>query len=57
METLSYVLRRVGQMLIALLISTVIVFAMIRFIPGNPAQIMLGDFAEPEAVSAHFSGK
>ena len=52
METLSYVLRRVGQMLIALLISTVIVFAMIRFIPGNPAQIMLGDFAEPEAVAA-----
>ena len=52
METLSYILRRIGQMLIALFVSSIIVFFMIRLIPGNPAQNLLGDFADPEAVAA-----
>ena len=52
METFSYVLRRVGQMLVALFISTIIVFFMIRLIPGNPATNLLGDFADPAAVEA-----
>lgn len=52
METFSYILRRLGQMVIALIASTIIVFFMIRLIPGNPAQVMLGDFADPAAVAA-----
>ena len=52
METFNYILRRVGQMLIALFVSSIIVFLMIRFIPGNPAQNLLGDFADPDAVAA-----
>lgn len=52
MENLSYILKRVGQMFIALFISTIIVFVMIRLIPGNPARVMLGDFADEAAVAA-----
>ena len=52
MQTFSYILRRVVQMLIALFATTVIVFFLIRLIPGDPAQIFLGDFAEPSAVEA-----
>lgn len=52
METFNYILRRVGQMLIALFVSSIIVFFMIRLIPGNPAQNLLGDFADPDAVAA-----
>ncbi len=52
MQTFSYVLHRLGQMLIAFLATTVIVFFLIRLIPGSTAEIMLGDFADPKAVAA-----
>lgn len=52
METFSYILKRLLQMVIALFVSTIIVFFMIRLIPGNPARNMLGDFADPVAVEA-----
>ena len=39
-------------MLAALFVSTIIVFFMIRLIPGNPAENILGDFADPAAVAA-----
>jgi len=52
LETLNYILRRIVQMLAALFVSTIIVFFMIRAIPGNPAEVMLGDFADPAAVAA-----
>jgi len=52
LETLNYILRRVVQMLAALFVSTIIVFFMIRLIPGNPAENILGDFADPAAVAA-----
>ena len=47
---LSYIVRRIGSMIPSLLLASVIVFLFIHLIPGDPAQIMLGDQATPEQV-------
>lgn len=47
----QYIVRRLIQMLPVLVGITIIVFAMIRAIPGDPAQLMLGEHA-PEAALA-----
>ena len=47
---LSYIVRRIGSMIPSLLLASVIVFSFIHLIPGDPAQIMLGDQATPEQV-------
>lgn len=49
---LSYVGRRLLQLIPVLLGMVFIVFMMIRAIPGNPAQIILGQQATPEAIAA-----
>ena len=46
----SYIIRRIGTMIPSLLLASVIVFSFIHLIPGDPAQIMLGDSATPERV-------
>ncbi|MGI6782989.1 MAG: ABC transporter permease [Aminivibrio sp.] len=46
----SYIVRRIGSMVPSLLLASVIVFLFIHLIPGDPAQIMLGDQATPEQV-------
>ena len=46
----SYIIRRIGTMIPSLLLASVIVFSFIHLIPGDPAQIMLGDSATPEQV-------
>ncbi|MBB4825356.1 peptide/nickel transport system permease protein [Sporosarcina luteola] len=48
----SYLGRRLLQLIPVLLGMTFIVFMMIRAIPGNPAQVILGQQATPEAVAA-----
>ncbi len=47
---LSYIVRRIGSMIPSLLLASVIVFLFIHLIPGDPAQIMLGDQATPDQV-------
>ena len=49
---LSYIGKRLLQLIPVLLGMTFIVFMIIRAIPGNPAQIMLGQQATEEAVAA-----
>lgn len=48
----SYTVRRLGALIPVLLGMAFIVFMMIRAIPGNPAQVILGQQATKEAVQA-----
>lgn len=47
---LSYTLRRLLMLIPVLLGMTIITFAIIHFIPGNPAQAMLGESATEQAI-------
>ncbi|HET6971923.1 MAG TPA: ABC transporter permease [Phenylobacterium sp.] len=49
---LSYVGKRVLGAAPTLAIVAVLVFGLIRMIPGDPAQVMLGDAGDPQAVAA-----
>ena len=49
---LSYIGKRMLQLIPVLLGMTFIVFMIIRAIPGNPAQMILGQQATKEAVEA-----
>jgi peptide/nickel transport system permease protein len=44
-----FILRRIGQSVVVLGIVSVLVFSMMRWIPGDPIVIMLGDEYSPEA--------
>lgn len=44
-----FILRRLGQAGIVLFIVSVLIFAMMRWIPGDPVVVMLGDEYSPEA--------
>jgi len=46
----AYVLRRVGLLVPTLLGLSILTFALIHLVPGDPAQVMLGERATPEAV-------
>jgi ABC-type dipeptide/oligopeptide/nickel transport system permease component len=45
----GFVLQRIGQTVIVLLIASVIVFALMRLMPGDPVQIIMGSEYSPEA--------
>jgi len=49
---LAYLLRRLAQIPLVLLVVTLSVFALIHVTPGDPIQIMLGMQTSPEAVAA-----
>lgn len=49
---IRYVLRRLASRVPTLLLVALAVFVMIRLIPGDPAQLMLGDAGGPEEVAA-----
>ncbi len=49
---IRYLIRRIGVFLPTLLASSFLVFVFIRLIPGDPAAVMLGDQATPEAIAA-----
>lgn len=49
---LGYVARRLIWTLPTLLLVAFVVFVIVRLIPGDPAQIILGDAASPEQVAA-----
>lgn len=45
----GFILRRIGQTLVMLAIASVIVFALIRLIPGDPVQVILDSEYSPQA--------
>ncbi len=49
---LRYIIRRILQLVPVLLGMTLIVFSIIRAIPGDPAQVILGQQASKEAIAA-----
>lgn len=51
MEQLNYIFKRILQILPVLLVVTVLIFLMIRLIPGDPATVRLGEKATPELVA------
>lgn len=50
--TLRYLLRRLLHALIIVILVTIVVFALVNVVPGDPAFLILGDGASPEAVAA-----
>ena len=46
-----YLIRRVGFILLTMLLASIVIFAATQLLPGDPAQVMLGQFATPEAVA------
>lgn len=48
----GYVLRRIGQMALALLGVSIIVFALIHLVPGDPVRVALGTRFDPELYEA-----
>jgi len=48
----SYMLKRIGMLVPVLFGITLIVFFLVRAIPGDPAEVILGQDATPEAVAA-----
>jgi peptide/nickel transport system permease protein len=49
--SLSYLLRRLGTLLLVLIGVSIVTFAIIPLIPGSPARVMLGVQATPAAVA------
>ncbi|MGV3481691.1 MAG: ABC transporter permease [Sphingobium sp.] len=50
--TTLYLGRRLLLTVPTLLIVAILVFTLVRLIPGDPAQVMLGDAADPDAIAA-----
>ena len=49
---LLFLLRRAATFAATLLVASVVVFAVLEWLPGSPAQVMLGDTATPESIAA-----
>ena len=47
---IKYITRRLAALIPVLLGVTLIVFTLLYFTPGDPALVMLGDEATPEAI-------
>jgi peptide/nickel transport system permease protein len=47
-----YLLRRLAVLAATLAVASVLVFAVLELLPGNVAQVVLGDTATPEAIAA-----
>src|SRR5512136_534332 len=52
METLNFALRRIGRLVLTVLLISTIIFFVIRVIPGDPALVIAGLDATPESVAA-----
>ena len=49
---LAYLLKRLGIGAATLFVASIVVFAVLEVLPGDPAQLMLGINATPEALEA-----
>ncbi len=47
-----YALTRLGSLLVSLIVASLVIFAVIEVVPGDPAAFMLGLNAQPETVAA-----
>ena len=47
-----FVLRRLLSFVLTLLVTSVVVFAVLELLPGNAAQVILGETATPESIAA-----
>lgn len=52
MDILNYVTKRILQMIPVFIVVTLLVFLLMRFIPGDPAMVMLGEKATPQSLAA-----
>jgi peptide/nickel transport system permease protein len=50
-DVLLYVARRIGVFALSVFVSSFLVFAVMSILPGDPAQVMLGTQATPEAIA------
>ena len=48
---INYTIRRLLSSLPTLIIVAVLVFVLIRMVPGNPALVMLGEEATPDEIT------
>jgi peptide/nickel transport system permease protein len=48
----AYLLRRVGEAILTVFLASLLVFAMVAGLPGDPAEVILGDRATPEQLQA-----
>jgi len=44
----SYVIKRILNLILMLFAVSIIIFLLVRFIPGDPARTMAGEHASPE---------
>ena len=49
---LRYALKRLRALVISLMVASLVIFAVIEVVPGDPASFMLGINAQPETVAA-----
>ena len=49
---LKYTLKRLISSIPTILVVSVLIFVLVRFIPGSPAQVMLPDDATQEEIAA-----
>ncbi|MEM3647268.1 MAG: ABC transporter permease, partial [Thermofilum sp.] len=47
----AYILRRLGALVLTFFLLSIIIFLVMRVIPGDPAQIILGTEADPELLA------
>jgi peptide/nickel transport system permease protein len=47
---IAYILRRLGMILLTLLLASIIIFGVTQLLPGDVAQVILGQFATPQAI-------
>jgi peptide/nickel transport system permease protein len=48
----SYILHRLGTSLVTLVLSSIVIFVAVRLLPGDTAQVMAGESADPGVVEA-----
>ncbi|MFY9140771.1 MAG: ABC transporter permease [Thermacetogeniaceae bacterium] len=48
---LAYILRRFGSIFVIMFLASIIIFAITQFLPGDVAQLVLGQFATEEAIA------
>jgi ABC-type dipeptide/oligopeptide/nickel transport system permease component len=49
---IRYFVQRVVSLVPVLVVVAVMTFALVRLIPGDPAQVMRGEFASPDEIAA-----
>ncbi|HHY40183.1 MAG TPA: ABC transporter permease [Syntrophaceticus sp.] len=48
---IAYILRRIGSIFVIMFFASIIIFAITQFLPGDVAQLVLGQFATEEAIA------